>query len=91
MQLYKLCNYKMAAKFETWQFDITFKGRGSWCVKYTTKRGDYWIAKHLTYSQVIDYFNSIDLYESPTQASMSCLVSAVHLYGTHYSKTGEEL
>ena len=81
----------MAAKYETWQFDITFTGRGLWRVKYTTRRGDYWIVKHLTYSQVIDYFNSIDLYGSPTQASMRRLASAVRLYGKHYSKTGEEL
>lgn len=28
----------MATKYETWQFDITFTGRGSWRVKYTTKK-----------------------------------------------------
>ena len=81
----------MAAKYEIWQFDITFKGRGSWCVKYTTKRGDYWIAKHLTDTRAIDYYRYHDLYELPTQESMRRLASAARLYGRHYSKTGEEL
>lgn len=91
MQLYKLCNYKMAAKFEIWQFDITFTGRGSWRVQYTTRRGDCWIAKHLTDAGVIDDYKHHDRYELPTQASMRRLASAVRLYGKHYSKTGEEL
>ena len=81
----------MASKYEIWQFDITFEGRGSWCVKYTTKRGDYWIAKHLTDTRAIDDYRYNDLYELPTQESMRRLASAARIYGTHFSKTGEEL
>lgn len=81
----------MATKFEIWQFDVTFTGRGSWCVKYTTKRGDYWVASHFTDSQAIDDYRNRDRYELPTQSSMRRLASAVRIYGIHFSKTGEEL
>ena len=81
----------MATKYEVWQFDIKYTGRGSWCVKYTTKRGDYWVASHFTDSQAIDDFKDRDRYKLPTQASMRRLASAARIYGTHFSKTSEEL
>lgn len=81
----------MTTKYELWQFDITFTGRGSWRVKYTTKRGDYWLAQRITDAEVIDGFNNRDRYEYPTQASMRRLASKARICGKHYSKTDEEI
>ena len=69
------------------QFEISPIAYGLYSVKYTTNRGDYYIAK----------INNVELIEKAkdsymrTKADIKRLADHVRLMGDHFRKNGEEI
>lgn len=69
------------------QFEIRQTDYGLYSVKYTTNRGDYYIAK----------INDVELIEKAkdsymrTNADIKRLADHVRMMGDHFRKTGEEI
>ena len=69
------------------QFEIVQKGYGLYTVKYTTKRGDFYVAET----------NDVELIEKAkdsymrTKADIKRLADHVRMMGDHFRKNGEEI
>lgn len=69
------------------QFEIRQVGYGLYRVKYTTKRGDFYVAE----TNNVELIDKAQDFAFRTNADIKRLTDHVRLIGEHFRKNGEEI